>query len=241
MASKAIFPSICIVTADCLSPGGRGDPNATYLVQIADRRYTLQRLPAVGAAYNQLDLSTGAYITSTENQGLPWTWTLLVGSLWGQISQLGNFPGLPFTPDGVPQDFEFWDVDPLTALGVLLKRLGCALVYNPIADTFGIVQVEAADPVNAASLVRWDQYRHWDGDPLRSVRANLPTSVEVLFRVLPYVRGQAFLDGSPYYPIAVADPTGNAATGQEPGSVQILHDDEYALLSSGGSDITNLA
>lgn len=246
-AGTVTVKALVVTSVEQLTPGQDGDRSAAYLVGLADRRHVYRRLP-VDAAYNVRHVLTEAYIQGTVKSwtpgspGLggqplivPWTWDQVVKDLWTQVGTLGTYPGLPagFTPDGTPEDLEYWETPGLDALADVLRRLGCDLAYNPLLATFTIVQVGATDRAATDAFARWARWRHWDDLPLAAVRARIPQYVRVLFRKLPHVRA---VDGSPWYSIDVTDPTGNSAAGGfEPGTRVLLHDDLHALYAGSGA------
>lgn len=227
--------NLVVLGADCVTPGASSQDEAAYLVRLADRRHLSGRT-SVDAAYNERHVLTAAYLPATTNGGIAWSWDQVLADLWAQVGKLGAYPGLPFSPDGLPEDLEFWQVPGLQAIGDVLGRLGCELRYDPLADAFGIVRPGAADPSADAALARWDRWRHWDATPVLSVRGSIPSVARVLFRKLPHVRGTS----SPFLAIDQPDPTPQAAaTGVEPGTCALVHDDLEALYDA-HDRLTNL-
>ncbi len=227
--------NLVILKADCLTPGARDQDESAYLVHVADRRHLINRV-VVDVGYNCHHLGNGALLTDTLSGGsTAFTWSQLVEDLWNLIgtSRLGSYPGLPVTPSGTPDQIELWQRPGLEALVEILGRLGMALVFDPMADTFAIVEVGATDTAFTAALQQWEKYRHWDNYAMRSIRGSIPEKVRVLFRRLPHERGGV----SPFYALDVADPTAGAS-GWEAGTLVLLQDDLCALVDGTGS-ITN--
>lgn len=222
--------NIVVTRYQCVIPGAADDPNAAYLVELADRRFFAARR-VIDAAYNLRSSSDGSYITSTLLSGTAYTWTQLVSALWTVVGTaiLGTYPGLPFTPDGTPENWNFFGGNAWEALLSVVERIGCTVTYDPEADTFAIVQLgtdtsAATDATNRLALRdrTWEDYGF---DPDRGWR---PEKVRVLFRVVPTPA-----EGTS--PWSIQDVTLAAASGVEAGTYVTLYDDLGATGSNGAA------
>lgn len=182
-----------------VTPGADGDPNTTYLLEIADPRFfDWHRGFPKTKYYNLRTDADGTYInvTTQNGAGTPWTWQQMITDLWplGQHAA----PTLPFTPDGVPESFWFQNVSPFNAIENVLTRLCCAIRYNGASDTFEIVQKGDTKSANAKTALNPENlylgnkklYRRYDNVPVTPNVASFPSGLDVTFRVrAPYVDG----------------------------------------------------
>ena len=230
--------AVWVLRADNATPGWRGDKQASYVVEIVDRRHFLAQVP-LDRGYNvraapEVGLSPAAYLPATLQDSQPWTWQAMAADIWSVLG-LGPFPGLPVEPDGIPDggllfdgdSWQEWGGSAWEALHQVLDRLGCTSVYNPLADRFDVVEVGAASEATTTALERWDAYRLWDSEAIQPARTRLPEFVRVLFKKQP----QPVEGHSPWHLVDVADtdPDPNASIG----TYVTLHDDEPALYGTG--------
>ena len=128
-----------------LFPGGEGDPNAVLLIELEDRRTLLNRFSDTDRlyinwrSYAQSEL----YLKETvKADGVtPHSWSEAVELLWNLMPALGNYPGLPYVPTGVPTNFAFHGENAWKSLHTLLHRLDCTTRFDPFAETFSIVRM----------------------------------------------------------------------------------------------------
>lgn len=230
-AQTVTLKSLVVVGATCVSPFALGNGQPAYLVEVADWRYLLANFgtPA-DKAYN-VRSSPGAatFKAATLNGASPWTWVAMVRDLWETMpaSGLGAWPGLPFTPDGTPEAFEFYQTNAYHALCDVLDRLACVLTLNPFTTTFGVARLGSTDTILQDALLRWDGVRVWDDDPVQPAVTRLPQTVRVCFRRQP----EATDGSSPWYAVDQADTA--PAVGACPGGYVLVHDDLAALGASG--------
>jgi hypothetical protein len=219
---------LTFVNARCVVPGARGDPAGVYLVQVADVRLLLDRVPIDKAYSVRSSPGSSTFEANTLDGGARWSWSGMVQDIWQTVPGLGAYPGLPFSPDGQPEGFVFYGAYAMQALGFVLDRLRCALKYNPFTKLFTIVRVGASDAAELLSEAKWDRdFRVWDEDWLESNVGRLPQYVRVLFHRQP-----APADGSSvYYSVDVADTTPDPGT--EAGTYVLVRDDEAALGATG--------
>lgn len=135
-----------------LRPGGPDSDSSIHLVELVDRRW-LANWSSVNASYNvrsyaqdETDVD-GRYLTESLNGGSAWTWVTMLTAIWPGI--MGAFPGLPYSPDGIPEDYRFYGVSAWQAAHEVLARLGCTSAYDPTANTFSIVRLGAAQATPA--------------------------------------------------------------------------------------------
>ncbi len=217
--------------------GDPGDVMTAYAVQIADKRWLYwQRGIPLTKAYNLRGDNDGAYVPATLNAGTAWTWQQLLDDLWP--AGLGASPTLPFTPDGTPENFWFHAVSKLQAVDHLLDRLACALLYDPIADTFSVVRLgltTSATATTANYLTTLHSSRLIMDDYVLATRtALLPETLRVEFPV-------KFLnsDRTPSY--HAIDKTVDPAAGALASGTYILLQDDLTALNDGAGSFTNLA
>lgn len=144
------FGQLAIVQAQCVTRGISTDPNAVYLVEITDRRGTLWnrwfQFPT-NSAYNvRAPAYPQRFYSPSTNVGVAWTWNIMIGNLWGQMPALGPYPGLPFVPDGTPENWWYPGMSLWESLTEVLDLLGCVVSVDLTqANPYGIVQGGAAD------------------------------------------------------------------------------------------------
>lgn len=200
--------------------------DTTYLVRAVDRRYHLRRSP-FSQAYN-VTTDGSTYVSSTTNSGTPWTWATMFANLWAKLPGPPTAPTLPFTPDGTPQNFNWFGCPSAWgALNDLLDRLACIVCYDPIADTFTVERLGTADAAAAAfeATAKSQGNLNWDTLPVAFERADKPESLKVVFRRYPA-------------PSAGSDPTyavttSLSGTGVVAGTVVQIEDDACAIGATG--------
>ena len=164
------FRGLYPVSAARVFPGAPGDPNGLVLVKLVDAR----ALVAENSDAGKINANIRSYAHSEDylSGTTGYTWTSLATELWNACGLLGAFPGLPYAPDGVPQNTRFWGVSAYRALCAVLDHLDCAIAHNPLAGTYSIVQLGAAQTIaaNATTLV-WDREpRGFNGDVAATVK-----------------------------------------------------------------------
>lgn len=237
--SRVTLRSLLVVSARAVSPGWEDDPLTPYLVCLADRRWLLRRR-TIDRAYNVRSYpGASTFLAPTLDAGLPWTWSRMVQSIWEAIGTgtgsagLGPWPGLPFTPDGQPDGWNFFGSSAWLALARVLARLACALRLDPVADTFSIVRLAVADPVADAAADRRKPIRVWDAYWVEPAAARLPGLIRVRFH-----KEDAPNDGSSWFhliDVAVSD------AGAAAGGVELVEDDLPALVDVVSGVVTNVA
>lgn len=230
--ASVTWKSLHVVLARCVTPGVRDDEKACCLVELADRRRLARPIP-VDVAYNVRSTPGGAtYFSATLNSGVAWTWAQMAQNLWESIGLLGSYPGLGFSPDGTPENFDFRGWYGMDALECLLDRVGCALAWDGQQDTFSVVRVGATDAAMADALASADSIRVLDDEFREPSLGRYPEKVRVLFGKS---RTSADSTGaSPWYKLDVADPSGTPS-GVQAGTCAILYDDLQALYDGSGT------
>lgn len=185
-AIVALAPMIPIRATGVSILKGRDEPEAAWLLEVADRR-ALLNLSAINKQYNVRrpdGITSRLFYTATLNNNDPWTWVTMLTDIWGQLpSQVaGTFPGLPVTPHGTPENWRFMGISAWQALSLVLEHLSMAVAYNPIADTFSIVQQGPDNTTHATLLSTNDLSRTWDGAQLDYDRTKFPEKVRIYFK-----------------------------------------------------------
>ena len=166
--------------ANCMSPGGiANDPNAAFLCQFFDCRHILRMAATVGIGdsttnantYNvrlpepsdPTTLPTPPFFPNTTNSGAAWTWQTMLQDLWNQIASIpfqtsySTAPSIPYTPNGVPENFRFIGMSVWDAIAIVLDRLDCELIYAPDADSFMLARADSRDVRQRRSLAGRDE------------------------------------------------------------------------------------
>lgn len=180
------FSGLILLRADSMSLSD-SDPDACYLVQLLDKRASLRG--AINAQYN-VRVPAGPRQTAAEyyypeslNGGATWTWQQMLDDIWSNLpaAVAGASPALPYSPDGIPEQFRFIGVDALDSYCAVLAKLGCDLKYDPVAGTFGLVQVGAAQAGLAVAEAALARRRVYDYDTIDANRADKPATIRVFF------------------------------------------------------------
>ncbi len=211
------------------------DPLGTVLVELADARWRVDnpyRSVAANVMYNVpsniITAAPTSYLAASLNSGVAWTWEEAIGDLWDLMgSQLGDFPGLPFTPDGAPVSWIFHGWSAWKALTAMLDRIGCAvnadLTQEP-GSQFSIVQVGATDTTLETALTGLTPIH--DGEFKRIIFD--PAGARVCFRKVlesPTAIPPRFLGEAPY----TVDVVGPNATAENAGIYHPIWDDLLAI------------
>jgi hypothetical protein len=204
------LPSLVVTHAFAVIQGITNDPETPWLVRFADKRCLLDKFKYVAdvsdkhaaifnvwAPWGQSSGSAADYYKPTTNAGTPYTWATMLAKLLTQcpaaMQTIIGSVSLPFTPDGVPENWDFRSVSSIwQAINQFVGRVGCAFAYNPTAATFSIVRVgeddgalDTARDANEDSLVD-------DTSIVESRRVSLPAIVEVAFNAMPVYRGTEY-------------------------------------------------
>lgn len=234
----------------CITPSGdTKDPLACFLVEVADSRYRCHNpyysIP-INAQYNVRAPGWGGeYYAATLNAGSPWTWSGMIGNIWGLLSsQLGVYPGLPagFTPDGVPERYRFVGVSAWRALCQVLDKLGLAVSWQAASNVYSIVQRGAMDAKTTTILADASSRLLFSRQYPAVVRGRIPAGVSVNFhRVQEHYGSEPATaqDTSQFitnnvYTVQVNAPAGTAV-GAEPGTYHPLWDDLPAIYDPAGT------
>ncbi len=214
---------LTITKTTCVTPSTSGVADRVYLVELADRRIHLSRIPW-SKGYN-LPASGTNYLTGTLNGGSAWTWATMINDIWAGLS-IGAAPTLPYTPHASPVGFDFYGGWAWAALNHVCDRLGIVPDYDPVADTFELKKIgdDAAEKSKLASIQA--EPRTWDSDPMDAERYKRPQKIRVLFRRVP----APFEGTDPFY---ASDVTLATAPGVVSGTFVQLRDDLVAVGATG--------
>lgn len=226
--SRVTLRNLVIVRAAAALPSSRDNQQGAVWVDVADRRHLAART-AIDAAYNLRSQpgedETGpiwyaSTLDDSVNPSVLWSWEDMVNDIWDTVGMLGDYPGLPFAPDGDPEGFNFYGASAYNALNSVLGQLSCALKYDPIEDVFSVVQIGDTDAVADAALSDYDAARLWDDYDIESAIGRIPEKVVVHFRKhlwIPDTDG-----GSPWHTVEVED--ADPLPGVEAGTRALLYD-----------------
>jgi len=133
------FRGLYLIRASRILRGTPADASAAFLVELADKRCLLTMTDTGNAQYNvRSNAAPQQYISGTEG----YTWSSMAANLWGKMeSILGPFPGLPNSPHGLPENWRFIGTNAWQALHQVLESIGCTTAYNPLTESFSIVQL----------------------------------------------------------------------------------------------------
>lgn len=224
-----------------------GDPKGLYLVEFKDYRHILETVPVpIDLQVNILcpvpEISN-FYLNSiwTDGQNYqPFIWDKLVETIWYINGKLGVYPGLPYTPSGLPEGYHFLGESSYKILNEILTKLNCSLQFDPCLGTFNIIQIGGADLSFPILLNYWNSVAKIDDEnALTSNRSKAAAIVRVYFykkqihygaEITTVITGNTWITNSYTY---IDSPTG--ILGAEPQSFHIIWDDLSALTNN--SDI----
>jgi len=233
--SGLTFTNLSIVQARCVTTGLIDDPGAVYLVELTDQQGILAnewfQYPA-NVYYNVLAPAYPTlYYANSLNAGTPWTWSGMIGNLWGQMASfLGMYPGLPTTPSGTPTNWNLPGVSAWNALCSMLEHVGLGVSCDLTqASPYGIVSLGADDLVFDALATKYAGLIEDDLNWIDSGSGRVPGTVVVYFRrVNQYYgteetvrRDSLQWSTAGIYPVSVSAPA--FFTGAQ--GVHFLHDD----------------
>ena len=251
--TKLTIPSLAIVRSYSLNIAKAGATDAARLVEFVDKRRQL-KLSSTNTQYNVRipapSATSGAtlYYTDSRDGGLSrWSWQTMLDDIWGDLpSTAGTAPTLPYSPNDRPEGFRFIGVSSWEALHVVLGKIDCTTVYNPITDTFSYVRLGTTQSGLAGSVTDLSNRLRYDYDPGDDYQlANMPATVRVFFPRREQLHGieKDTPDSSNWEmsPTVSKDHT-TSITGALSGTVMAVWDDLPALVNSSGSNInsTNL-
>ena len=165
-----------LIEANRVNMGGLDDPAALFLLQLADVR-VLGRLTTGTGTYNIRSFAQDDdHLTGASG----FTWASMLSDLWGQLPPVfGSWPGLPagYTPSGAPDGFNITGGNLWLQIHAILAKLSCSTSYDPIADTFEVIELGATQshegPLPDAE---------YNAETIEGIAAHVPASVEVYFR-----------------------------------------------------------
>lgn len=188
-----------------ITPGYPGDEATAFLVEVADRR-----IDCVGLAnkrYNWRMMPDVPHDSTSLNSGSAWTWAEMLEDLWDAVGNLGDFPDLPRTPDGTPQQIDARACLAADVLQDLLLLNGLSIYYDVFADTFTIIDIGDDSFADYADtlLEKYMDVRCWDQE-FQHDAATIPAYVRVAFPV--WSMGGTPIDHGSYFRVDVANETG---------------------------------
>ena len=181
------IPSLSIVKSSTMSIAVAGDEKAPRLIYLEDRRRQLA-MSSINAQYNvrrpapAATSGTGLYYSDSLDSAALWTWQTLLDNIWDSLPTDDDAPTLPYTPDGTPEGWRFIGVSAWAALHVILAKVGCTSVYNPLLDVFTYVRLGTVQTGLQTKIDKVEERKLYDFDPETNCHlANMPSIVRVFF------------------------------------------------------------
>lgn len=220
-----------------------GDPEACYLLELADKRKILAmsvankkynvRMPAPSAT-----TGVNLYYSESLNAGSLWTWQTLLSDLWALLPSIaGTAPTLPYSPDGNPEGWKFYGVSAWDAIHEVLDVIGCTTTYDPFTGDFAYVR-HSDEQSDLGAIPNLASALSYDYDPAGSEAAHIPETIRVFFHrkdreagiELDTPRTGSFSMATPYS-VDVATSVAGAITG----TVAAIWNDLPALYDTSGA------
>lgn len=172
----ASLPQLLLVKAVRLEIGAPDDPDSLYIVELADKRYLLERWADSGVVLANIrsHAQDTDYLTSTAK-----TWNQLIEAVWNTMDHVLGAYSDTITSDAVPEGWDIRGENAWGALHVLLGKLGKTVAYDPIGATYSIVDFAAAQPIPAS----YDVELLRDAEPIEHNATRFPETIRVYFRV----------------------------------------------------------
>jgi hypothetical protein len=233
-----------------------GDEKAPYLVEFRDKRQIF-KLTAVNKEYNVRRTSrqgdsgtTDLYYDNSRDSGSDWTWQTMFADLWGNLPSAiaGTAPTLTtsgYVPSNEPENFRFhgsaWD-----AIGVVLEATQNVLCYDPIADTFTVQRIGAAQTnlTTAKSILSSQSRRLLDDTPRtdlnlsvapEKIRFYFPKRLELEYSLFDTAANAHLV--APYHTIEKT----TSLTGAQAGTIMSYRTNFIAEIDADGSTVNNSA
>ncbi len=224
---------LVVVRAERVTTGGAASPTSLYLIEVADKRYLLERWSGlIAKAYNLRRFippydggfaSTGRFFTDSLNEGALWTWQTLLTDIWDDMASgiaAGTAPTLPYTPHTNPDSFAFPGINRWDALRTVLAKLCCAITFDPVAGTFGYQKLGTTQSGLSAAETKYRAQLKHDWEPLQSPATRSPAKIETIFP-----RFQTFDDLEWENAFVHSDSEDTSVTGAVAGTAMLVYDD----------------
>lgn len=227
------------------------------LVHLVDARYILQ-MTSINKSYNTPSPAPTSkdpddaefYDVESLNSGSVWTWQEMFNDIWDNLpsAYAGSAPTLPYSPDGLPYDFNFRGQSAWNAAWVVLDTLRVGLTLSP-SGSVSLFQRSVAQPELAAAYESNKQFGVGRNLAQASVAARIPQNIKVTFsktHVGPGVAVEIARSGNYLQNMLHTETIATGVTGAISGTSVTLHDDFQAVISANGtllnaSDLTSRA
>lgn len=166
------FSGLYLASGSRLLQGGADDDNSLYLCEFVDGRAIAAKHSDTGSIRANIRsyANSADYLTGTSG----YTWTSLCTALWTACGTLGAWPGLPFAPDGVPQNQFIIGLNAWESLCTILDQLDCAVSHNPLTNTYSIVQLGQAQ-----NLAFTNDVLRADFQPIQATAMDIAAAIRV--------------------------------------------------------------
>lgn len=190
---QAGMTRMAILSMVCTTPGYENDPNAAYVVELADPRYFIwsrnhvddDTIPVFNGRYPDGVAITYPEVVSTWTDIAEGLWSAVFGATVGPMGDYVAFPTLPFTPQGTPGHFDYrLETSVWKSLHHFLTRLACRLVWNPVTNGYTIARIGATDTAAVSRVNAAQNELVWSDYSTVPVPAT-PMYVQVWFTHLP--------------------------------------------------------
>ena len=180
------FKSLSIVQARCVSRGVAADVNAIYLIELTDQRGLVWNKWFKFPTTSQYNIRAPAYpetfYSGSLNGGSTWSWSGMIGDLWGQMTGLGAYPGIPTTPVGTPEGWSFPGVPAWEALTSILDYLGLVVTVDLTkAAPYGIAVFGGTDTGNSTRFTTYSSVLEDDWEWIDTGSGRVPLTAQVNF------------------------------------------------------------
>ncbi len=226
------------VKATRVHKGGIDDPDALFMVELADKRLIAQQMSDTDEKnYNiRSYANTADYLTGTAVA----SWKALIDDLWGELpSGFGAAPAIVDPLAGAPEDFRFSGVNAWQAVHEVLARVSNTSILNP-DGTFTFVKLGSAQTLPTTLPTP-----EWNAEPVEHDSTKIAETVRVYFHQNHKSYGQErdtelatnWSITSAYHSVDVATSVSDAVSG----SVVQIWDDLAFLLDENNSNSNGAA
>lgn len=245
---EVTLKNLIFVRAIFVGPTIQDDPNGLCLVEVSDKRLWARLSCLDSKQYNVRTPNPGTTMFAwSQNAGTNWTWQTLIADVFTSVPLFTVTPALPMSSIafvGEPNNFRFVGVPAWDAANAVLETIGCAVAYDPMADTAKIVAVgdTTAGSIDEAATSNRSRLLY-DAGAIVNYQSQLPFVIHVFFNATDYRIGtdatvltaQDQWESHPAYVAGTENGTG------VPNGILPLWGDMIALYDGNAADPTNKA
>ncbi len=245
-ASQITFGKLHLKSIKAIYSVGVMTDDTPCLVHVVDARHVLQ-MSSINKSYNTPSPAPASknpddaefYDVESLNAGSVWTWQEMLNDIWDNLpsSYAGSAPTLPYSPDGLPYDFNFRGMSAWDAVWVVLDTLRVGLTLSP-SGSVSLFQRSVAQPELSSAYENNKQYGVGRNLAQSSVATRIPENIKITFsktHVGPGVAVEIARSGNYLQNMLHTETVATGVAGAISGTSITLHDDFQAVIAADGS------